>query len=299
MIPFPPNVKNDVDLGIVQWRHLRIIIPALAAGVILFLLWPGGFAGRFLAGAAVAGGGFLFAVLDGPTRLRIGRAYRRRPRERAPFREERIEDWLAGVSLNGSGRIGLPDGSLAAALELSPPPWVLLSEEERTLTGRAFETAAEQALLAGIEVRWIIESTADLARQEFERQRRLARQAPPGLARIILARAAHHEALGRQGKALRCPAYLILTARPGSRQEERLEQALADAEAALRQARIGTARLGPEAVRDLAWRQLCPADHERSEPPVGVEWIRAPRTSAPGSEEERQAGQSTGIRIRL
>lgn len=299
MIQFPPNVKKDVDLGVVQWRHMRIIIPALAAGVFLFVLWPGGIVGRFLVGAGVAGGGFLFAVLDGPTRLRIGRAYRRRPRERAPFREERIEDWLAGVSLGEDGVIRLPDGSLMAGIELTPPPWLLLSEEERTLIGRAFEMAAEQALLAGGEVRWIAESAADLPRAEFERQRRLARRAPPGLAQIILARAAHHESLGRRGKALRCPAYLTLTARPGARQEERLEQALADAEAALRQARIGTASLGPEAVRDLAWRQLCPSDHERSEPPVGVEWIRPPRAAPPGAEEEGRVGQGLGMRIKF
>lgn len=297
MVNFPPNVKEDINMGFVQIRHLRIIIPAVLFAAFLFVAWPGGFLSRVILFLLVAGGGLAFAVLEGPTRFRISRAYRRRPHERAPFREDKMEDWLAAVNVDQHGMIRHPDGSLSVVLEVLPSPWVLLSDEEQRQVGQMYQAATEQALLSKVELRWLLDLSADLPRQEFERQRVLARRAPGGLGEVILARALHHEALGRQGRALRTSAYLVLTARPDAKQNEHLRQAVADMEGALHQAQIGSRQLGPEVLRDLAWRQLCPVDHARSEPPVEVEWIRSPRTEEGDGFASRSAGP--GLRIRL
>ena len=289
---WPQDIRQDVALfGPVTVPQLLKMAPLWATGFFLFAFLRVSLLTRFLLLALIGGGSSLALLANLPQWAEVLRRYRSRPRVLVgdgPHAVPRSLTNLSQVAALHGPFLQYRDGTWAAVLEVTVPPWEHLPTPEQRLLQSAFEFCLRRAAQAQVSLTIFAEVLPDLIRDELARQEaRLAAWSPDsGLHRLAAARL-HHHRRSALSRSRRVSYHLRVAAAPGQVQlhrrprdaadrrellQEFLRQTVAGLSLELQRAGLQPVVLSPDALRDLCARQFDPVSWREMPPPTAPDW---------------------------
>lgn len=291
-IEHPADFRADARLG--RWTLLQllsavILVVSSGMGAIIMMMFraDGWKIALVVAVAWSITAEILFGLrrqLARATRWAFRARWRRADASRpgAVAKDETVQDLFPVHAVSGPF-LSLPDGQLAMVLRIQPPPTQCLSEIQREVLRGRFQAALRRAAQRQVEVALYTEVIPDLDRPQHERLLHLAHRLPAesGLRHIAQARLQHHAQFAQEVGHVTVhhmrlsvsPQHVVTGA--GNQAESMMDHLREVGMAIAEELRVSGQRvqfLAPEALRDLAARQLDPHGWRQTEPPRGTDW---------------------------